>query len=80
MNNTISKIELAASPALSVEEFAQLISLPLSTLEEVFKSHQPPLFLLGRRKYLLREDALQWLQEMSLRTAYTPRRNRRAAR
>jgi hypothetical protein len=69
--------DLMARPAWAFEDFAKVLDLPNSTLEVEIKRLPAPLFLLGRRRYILATDALKWLQEISIRNAHTPRINRR---
>ena len=74
---TLTKQELFAAPAWDLVDLSFMLGLPLSTLKKVLADHPAPLFLLGRRKYILKEDAIDWLREISLRNAHTPRRNKR---
>jgi hypothetical protein len=70
--------QLMAKPALAVEEFfVDLLGIPASTMESVLREPDPPkIFLLGRRRYLLLDDALEWLEKRASRP-YAPRKNNR---
>lgn len=71
--------ELMAKPALSFDEFfCELLGLPASTAEQLCKGKDaPPLFALGRRRYIRTSDAVEWLDDMARQCAYVPRRNAR---
>ena len=71
--------ELMAKPALSFEEFfVELLGLPASTAEVICKGHDaPPMFALGRRRYIRTSDAIEWIDEMARQCVYVPRRNNR---
>ena len=71
--------ELMAKPALSFEEFfCELLGLPSSTAEQICRGHEaPPMFALGRRRYIRTCDAVEWLDEMAKYAVYVPRRNRK---
>lgn len=68
--------EIAQKPAWSFDDFAQMIGLAPSTLEAVINEYPAPFFLLGRKRFIVREDAIDWLAQMSLRTAHTPRKRK----
>ena len=68
--------DIAVQPAWSFDDFATMIGLATSTLEQVVVEHPAPFFLLGRKRFIVREDAIDWLGQMSLKTAYTPRKRR----
>lgn len=70
--------QLMAKPAMSVDEFfVNLLGVPTSTMEQLLKEPAPPkVFLLGRRRYVLREDALTWLEHKA-GLPYAPRKNNR---
>lgn len=68
--------DIAQQPAWSFDDFAQMIGLAPSTLEQVINEHPAPFFLLGRKRYIVREDAIEWLAQMSLRTAHTARKRK----
>lgn len=71
--------ELMAKPALSFDEFfCELLGLPASTAEQICKGNDaPPMFALGRRRYIRMSDALDWIDDMAKQCAYVPRRNGR---
>lgn len=71
--------ELMCKPALSFEEFfCELLGLPSSTAEQIVRGHEaPPMFALGRRRYIRTSDALEWIDDMAKRAVYIPRRNRK---
>lgn len=58
----IGRMDLAATlakPAWSFEELCVVLGLPDSTVEVIAREQPaPPFFLLGRRRYILRADAL----------------------
>lgn len=74
--------QLMAKPALTWEEFwSGILGLPPSTAELVAKQDPAPrFFLIGRRRYILTADAVEWLNEAANAAPYHPRRNSRAAR
>lgn len=80
-NEAALPAQLMAKPALSFEElFAGLLDLPASTAELVVREEPAPkFFLIGRRRYIRTEDAVEWLNQRAAATPYLPRRNRRAA-
>lgn len=73
-------VQLMAKPAMSFEElFGELLGLPDSTAEQVAREvPSPKFFLLGRRRYIRTEDAVEWLKQRSEAAPYFPRRNKRA--
>lgn len=73
--------ELMAKPAMSFEEwFCGVVGLPETTAEELVRSPEaPPMFLLGRRRYIRTSDAIAWLDRMAQAKPYFPRRNNRRA-
>lgn len=73
--------QLMAKPALSFEElFGGILQLPDSTAEQVAREEPAPkLFMLGRRRYIRTEDAVEWLKQRAESAPYFPRRNKRAA-
>lgn len=77
----LSPAELMAKPALTFEElFVGVLGLPISTAEELARSEDaPPMFLLGRRRYIRHADALKWIDSMAQAKPYFPRRNNRRA-
>lgn len=65
-------------PVWSFEELCMVLGLPESTLEQLAREEPtPPFFLLGRRRYILRPDALEWLADMRNTHPWHPRRNNR---
>ncbi|GAA6143678.1 hypothetical protein [Hydrogenophaga sp. 5NK40-0174] len=67
-----------AKPAWSFEELCVVLGLPESTVEQLARQDpRPPFFLLGRRRYILQADALDWLQDMRNAHPWYPRRNNR---
>ncbi len=73
--------QLMAKPALTFEElFGGLLNLPDSTAEQVAREEPAPrLFMLGRRRYIRTEDAVEWLKQRAEAAPYFPRRNKRTA-
>lgn len=73
--------QLMAKPALTWDEFWDgILGLPSSTAEQVAKQDPAPrFFLIGRRRYILTGDAVEWLNEAARTAPYYPRRNKRAA-
>ncbi|QRM19715.1 hypothetical protein GBK02_10025 [Dechloromonas sp. TW-R-39-2] len=75
-----SAVDLMAKPALSWSEFwLGILGIPEATGEELVREKDgPKFFLLGRRRYIRKADALAWIDQMAARAAYVPRRyNRR---
>ncbi|MHB8912744.1 MAG: hypothetical protein ACYC42_08870 [Lysobacter sp.] len=71
--------QLMAKPALSWDEFCFLLDLPESTAELVAREEPAPkFFLIGRRRYIRTEDAVEWLTQRAAAMPYFPRRNKRA--
>lgn len=64
-------------PAWPIETLADVLQLPMSTLEELIQRGEGPegLFLLGRRRYILKEDAFAWLKSQKAMRPYVKRRN-----
>ncbi len=76
----------AASPALgdvlqkpvwSFNELAQIFGLPISTLEQILREQPAPFFLMGRRRFIKRADAMDWLDDIAASNQHIPRRNNR---
>lgn len=72
--------QLMAKPALSWEElWIDILKVPGSTAELVAKQDPaPPFFLIGRRRYILTSDAVEYLKQLAAASPYFPRRNKRA--
>lgn len=70
-----SLVELSQLPAIPLAHFALWLGLPLRTLLELIEEVPAKVFLLGRRRYIRREDALEWIDEMAERQPWTRRRN-----
>ncbi|NWF46924.1 helix-turn-helix domain-containing protein [Hydrogenophaga sp. D2P1] len=67
-----------AKPAWSFEELCVVLGLPDSTVELIAREQPaPPFFMLGRRRYILRTDALDWLEERRNAHPWVPRKNNR---
>jgi hypothetical protein len=65
-----------SKPAWTFDEFRAVLGLPPATLELLARQEPPPpFFLLGRRRYILRADALNRLEEMRNAHPWTPRKN-----
>lgn len=73
--------QLMAKPALAWEEFWNgILGLPSSTAELVAKQDPAPrFFLIGRRRYILTADAVEWLNQAADAAPYHPRRNKRGS-
>ncbi len=69
--------QLQTKPVWSLNDLSDTLNVPVSTLNEVVRDNPAPFFLLGRRKVMFREDALQWLREVAARNPWTPRTNNR---
>lgn len=69
--------QLWANHLFSFDDFAtHVLSLPASTCEMLIKQGEfPPMFLLGRRRYILAADARKWLDKQAKARPYVPRRN-----
>lgn len=74
--------QLMAKPALAWEEFWNgILGLPASTAELVAKQDPAPrFFLIGRRRYILTTDAIEYLDQLAKAAPYHPRRNRAAGK
>ena len=70
--------ELMAKPALSWHEFfVGILGLPKSTAELIAKrDNAPKFFLIGRRRYIRKSDAIDWIDSIANSSPYFPRRNR----
>jgi len=76
--NTLPPSEIFAKPAFSWSEFWALIDLPESTGEELVREPNPPrFFMLGRRRYIRKADALAWIDAKAKSAPYIPRTNNR---
>jgi len=71
--------EISARPAWDIKSLCIMLGLPKSTLYLEMSKHPAPLFLLGRRRYIMQEDALQWLQNVAKANSHTQRKNTRKA-
>lgn len=69
--------QVATKPIWSILDLSIVLEVPTSTLNQVIAENPAPFFLLGRRKVIFREDALQWLREVADRNPWQPRRNNR---
>lgn len=69
--------DLMAKPALFWPEFWQgLLGIPEATANELVRSPDAPkFFLIGRRRYIRREDAILWINRMAEARPYYPRKN-----
>lgn len=74
--------EILAKPAMTWSEFwLDLLGLPETTAEQLTReAGAPPFFLLGRRRYIRRDDAIAWIDAKAESDPYVPRRNNRKAR
>lgn len=67
-----------SKPALSFDEFCEVLDLPKSTLEEITRvGDGPSFFLIGRRRYVRRQDMLDWIDKQAEQKPYFPRRHNR---
>ncbi len=75
-----SPTDLMAKPAFSWSEFWQgLLGMPDSTAEEIVRTADAPsFFLIGRRRFIRKDDAIAWIDRMAVARPYIPRRNNRA--
>ena len=80
----LTPLEIMAKPAISFEEFfIILLGLPRTTADELIRAGDgPPMFLLGRRRYVLRDDGIAWLEAHAeanrhFRRINKPRKTRR---
>lgn len=70
--------EIFAKPAFSWTEFWSLLGLPESTAEEIVREpNGPRFFMLGRRRYIRKADALAWIDLKAKSAPYIPRQNNR---
>lgn len=72
---------LMAKPAMSFYEFwVDLLGVAKSTAEEITRAGDgPAFFLIGRCRYVRKEDALAWIDKQAEQRPYFPRRlNRRS--
>jgi hypothetical protein len=72
---TISITETMAKPILGLEDMIRVLDLPESTLEIIFADHPPPMFTLGRRRYIKTVDLMPWVDELAGRYPWTKRKN-----
>lgn len=63
--NQVSFFELSHKPAWSFAEFSAMAGVPVSSMQQILDVHEAPLFKIGRRLFILREDAIEWIQEMA---------------
>ncbi|MFC3683418.1 hypothetical protein [Hydrogenophaga luteola] len=67
-----------SKPAWTFDELCAVLGLPPATLELIARQEPaPPFFLLGRRRYILQADALEWLQDVRNARPWVPRKNNR---
>lgn len=72
-------MQLPALPA--IEFFTIVLALPPSTAEHLIASDQGPrMFMLGRRRYIRRDDAMDWIDQRAADVPYVKRRNNRRER
>ncbi len=69
--------DLIAKPVWSFTDLTQIFGLPVSTLEQVLREHPAPFFLLGRRRFIKRGDAMDWLDDVAAANRHYPRKNNR---
>lgn len=67
---------------LSWREFwFDLIGVTESTARKLYKSEDSPrFFLIGRQRFIKKDDALDWVEQMAVKHPYTPRRYKKGAR
>ena len=70
--------QISTKPIWTLTDLSIVTETPVSTLNEVIKANPAPFFLLGRRKVIFREDALEWLREVATRNPWSPRTNNRS--
>ncbi len=70
-------VELNAKPAWDLSELSYMTSLPMSTLLQLLDRIPARMFLMGRRKYIFREDAVAWIEDVARNNPYSRRQNRR---
>lgn len=57
-----------------------LLDMPESTARKLSSGpNAPRFFLIGRRRHILLDDALAWLETMAATHPYVPRKNRKGA-
>lgn len=78
-HNSFSAIELNQKPAWSLKEFCFMSGLPLSSMQALLAANEAPMFKLGRRLFILRDDAVEWIYSMA-RANPVPRVRRRKSR
>lgn len=70
--------EVFAKPAFPWGEFWASIGIPESTAEELVREpNGPKFFLLGRRRFIRKADALAWIDAKARSAPYIPRTNNR---
>lgn len=69
--------DLAHKPVWTMAELCFAIDVPFSTLLQVIDEIPAPIFLIGRRRFIRRDDAIQWIDELAEAFPYTKRRNAR---
>ena len=73
----LTLVEINQRPAWSISDFASMLGLPLSTMVQVLAEHPAQTFKIGRRVYILKPDAMDWLNDLSIQTAQVPRTRRK---
>lgn len=69
--------DLMARPALSFHDACALLDIPASTMHEVNREFPLPSFKIGRRIYIMRDDFIDWLDNLSGQTAVVPKLTKR---
>lgn len=70
--------QVATKPIWTMLDLSIILDVPTSTLNQVIAENPAPFFMLGRRKAIFREDALNWLREVADRNPWTPRTNNKS--
>lgn len=69
------RFDVSQKPVWDLVDLSLMIGLPFSTLLKVLDEHPAPLFLLGRKKYIDRQDALDWLKSVAAANPFVKRKN-----
>lgn len=70
--------EIMARPVWNWDEMCLVFGMASSTMEVVHKEKPLPLFTVGRRRHIMRDAALGWLESQQTESPYTVRKINRS--
>lgn len=75
--SNIQPAELMAKPVFSFTEFWEgLLNLSKSTGEKITQDgNGPKIFMIGRHRFIRKQDALDWIDQQTETRPYFPRKN-----